>query len=83
MTPADYAKANCRGVNASLMFPDRGEDIDDAKAVCQGCAIRDACLEEALAHNEQWGVWGGASVNERKAIRKARRAFRRGGRGAA
>ncbi len=74
MTPADYAKANCRGVAASLMFPDRGEDIDDAKAVCQGCAIRDACLEEALAHNEQWGLWGGKSVNERKAIRKARRA---------
>ncbi len=74
MTPADYAQANCRGVNASLFFPERGEDIDDAKAVCQGCAIRAACLEEALARNEQWGVWGGKSVNERRAIRKARRA---------
>lgn len=73
MTPADYAKANCRGVAASLMFPDRGEDVEPAKTVCRGCTVKAACLEWALDNHEHWGVWGETSGNERKAIRKARR----------
>lgn len=79
MTPADYANANCRGVDPALMYPDRGEDVEPAKAVCRGCAVAGPCLEQALANNERWGVWAGTSGIERRAIRKARRAAQAAG----
>ena len=33
--------------------------MEAAKALCQDCRIRAACLEGALERREPWGVWGG------------------------
>jgi WhiB family redox-sensing transcriptional regulator len=33
--------------------------------------VRAKCLEYALDNNEQYGVWGGKSEVERRAMRKA------------
>lgn len=37
-----------------------------AKAICSGCAVRQECLDHALAVNERYGIWGGMTENERK-----------------
>jgi WhiB family redox-sensing transcriptional regulator len=64
--------ANCADTDPDLFFPARGDSVDDAKAVCQGCAVRAECLEYALANSEKYGVWGGMSERERRRVRRAR-----------
>lgn len=69
--------ANCAGVDPDLFFPDRGASTREAKEVCQGCVVRDACLEYALAAGEKWGIWGGTSERERRHLRRQRAHARR------
>ena len=70
-------RANCAGVDADLFHPGRGESTAEAKAVCAACSVRDACLDYALAAGEKFGIWGGKSERERRAIRRQRNAARR------
>jgi WhiB family transcriptional regulator, redox-sensing transcriptional regulator len=42
-----------------LFFAEAPGDVEQAKALCQGCRVRIACLEGALDRREPWGVWGG------------------------
>jgi len=42
-----------------LFFAEAPADVEAAKALCQGCQIRVACLEGALDRREPCGVWGG------------------------
>lgn len=42
----------------------------EAKAVCVTCPVREQCLEFALATEEQFGVWGGMTEDERAALLK-------------
>jgi len=42
-----------------LFFAEAPADVEAAKALCQGCRARVACLEGALERREPWGVWGG------------------------
>lgn len=49
-------------------------DIEPAKAICRGCQVRVACLEWAILVNEQDGIWGGMTTEERRMeIRRRRR----------
>ena len=48
----------CTG-DPELFFAEAPADVEAAKALCQGCKIRAACLEGALERREPWGVWGG------------------------
>ena len=75
-------RAACRDTDPDLFFPvgTTGlalDQIDAAKIVCQACEVRVACLEFALATNQEAGVWGGTSVEERRKLRKAWLARRR------
>ena len=45
----------------------------DTFLVCTTCEVRVECLEYALEHRIDHGVWGGASERERRRIMKARR----------
>jgi len=46
-----------------------------ARAVCNRCPVRVACLEFALDATPQVeGVWAGTTVPERRALRRARKA---------
>lgn len=40
-------------------------DIVHAKQVCRGCPIQAECLEHSVRNNEQFGVWGGFTHEER------------------
>ena len=58
----------CAETDPEAFFPDRGEPTRAAKRVCRTCDVWAECLEYALAHNEQFGVWGGYSAQERRRI---------------
>lgn len=47
--------------NAPMSRP----EIDRAKTMCASCPVRAVCLEEALANDEDWGIWGGYTRPER------------------
>lgn len=62
----------CTNVPSEWFFPGRGEDTARAKAVCADCPVRIECLEYAVRNGEKYGIWGGTSERERRAIRKQR-----------
>jgi len=69
-------RASCRDTDPDLFFPigTTGaaiEQIESAKAVCRACEVQSACLEFALATNQEAGVWGGTSEEERRKLRKS------------
>jgi WhiB family redox-sensing transcriptional regulator len=45
--------------DTDLFFAESPQDVETAKAMCHGCAVRIACLAGALERQEPWGVWGG------------------------
>jgi WhiB family redox-sensing transcriptional regulator len=50
--------------------------LAEAKRVCGGCPVREACRGYALENEEEYGVWGGLSEAERKRLIDARRRAR-------
>ena len=42
-------------------FSEKRGPIEQAKAVCERCTVRDACLAYAKAEHIAFGVWGGTS----------------------
>lgn len=63
-------RAACRGLDANLFHPERGENTAHAKKVCAACPVRDECLAYALTHYEKHGIWGGLSERERQPLRR-------------
>lgn len=73
-------RARCRGADPSEFFPSDGVGVEQAQRVCVDCPVRLECLEYALRHRIDHGVWGGCSERERRRILKRRRdAARPGG----
>lgn len=66
-------RAACRGGDPDIFFPVSDEEAEEAKAICTGCSVREACLEYALANREHDGVWGGATERERRRLIRQRR----------
>ena len=69
--------ASCRGTDPNLFYPiGRGrhadQQIEEAKAVCQGCPSLDACLAFAMSTRQHRGVWGATSPEERRRMARAR-----------
>ena len=65
----------CRDTDPDLFFPvgttgPAIEQIENAKAVCRQCDAQRDCLEFALATNQDSGIWGGTSEEERRKLRK-------------
>lgn len=69
--------ALCAQVDPDLFYPEKGESALAAKSLCARCDVRAACLGEALARREAWGVWGGLSARERAELLAAREALER------
>ena len=53
------------------------EQIEAAKSICRVCQVREGCLEYALSTNQEAGIWGGTSEEERRKLRKRWLARRR------
>lgn len=48
-----------------------------AKQMCNECPIRQQCLEYALVANEEHGIWGGLTRQERTALKRNHLTLRR------
>ena len=73
LTPDDelwQEKALCAQTDPEAFFPEKGGSTREAKRICQGCEVRDACLDYALAHDERFGIWGGLSERERRRLKR-------------
>jgi WhiB family transcriptional regulator, redox-sensing transcriptional regulator len=82
---ADYSwrdRALCRDTDPELFFPvgttgTALTQIDRARQVCGECEVRSECLDFALETNQDSGIWGGLSEEERRVIRRQRALRRR------
>lgn len=68
-------EASCRDTSPELFFPigTTGlaiDQIEAARLVCMGCPARVQCLEFALSTNQDSGVWGATSEEERRHLRR-------------
>lgn len=78
------SKAACLTVDPELFFPigNTGPaiaQVAEAKTVCRECEVAGICLQWAIDNNQDAGVWGGMSEEERRALkRRAARARRAG-----
>lgn len=65
-------RALCAEVDPELFYPDASVTARHAKRVCMACEVRVACLDYALRTGQRWGVWGGLSERQRRAILRQR-----------
>lgn len=63
--------AACRGGDPDALFV-QGAAQNRAKLVCMGCPVRTECLADALDHRVEFGVWGGMTERERRALLRRR-----------
>jgi WhiB family redox-sensing transcriptional regulator len=68
----DWAsQAQCKETRPDELFV-RGAAQNRAKQMCAGCPVKTECLAEALDNQMEWGVWGGMTERERRAILRKR-----------
>ena len=72
------SKAACLTVDPELFFPigNTGPaiaQVAEAKAVCRECEVAGICLQWAIDNNQDAGVWGGMSEEERRALKRRTR----------
>lgn len=65
------ARAACRGAAPEDLFV-QGAAQHRAKLICRGCPVRAECLAEALDSRIQFGVWGGMTERDRRALLRRR-----------
>jgi WhiB family redox-sensing transcriptional regulator len=73
-------KSACKGMDPTIFFgPEHAESVkekkdreDAAKEVCVTCPVSKDCLEYALEAREAYGIWGGLTELERKALLRRR-----------
>lgn len=63
--------ALCRTTDAEGLFV-TGAAQREARQFCRTCPVRTECLAHALDHQIEFGVWGGMTERERRALLKAR-----------
>lgn len=63
----------CRYVDPELFFPD-GTPDPRAIAICDGCPVKQTCLDDALPDPQRIGIWGGTTSSERDRLRGTGRA---------
>ncbi len=63
--------ARCRGSDPDALFV-QGAQQHEAKRLCRACPVRTECLAEALDERIEFGVWGGMTERERRALLRRR-----------
>lgn len=65
------AHAACRSLDPDALFV-QGAAQKRAKAICFRCPVRAECLADALDNRVEFGVWGGMTERERRALLRRR-----------
>ena len=63
--------AACRTSDPDALFV-QGAAQNQAKVICRSCPVRIACLADALDNKVEFGVWGGMTERERRALLRRR-----------
>ena len=76
-------RAACLDEDPELFFPigNTGPallQIEEAKAVCRRCEVVETCLKWPIESGQDFGVWGGLSEDERRALKRRHARARRG-----
>ena len=74
-SPASYELPLCAQTDQSFFFPDKSDNSDAAiaRSICALCMHKQECLDWAIATNEEFGIWGGASPRQRRRIKEKRK----------
>lgn len=64
-------RARCRSEDPDTLFV-QGAQQRDVREVCKACPVRTECLAHALDNRIRFGVWGGMTERERRALLKRR-----------
>jgi WhiB family transcriptional regulator, redox-sensing transcriptional regulator len=65
------SRAACTKQKPDELFV-QGAAQNRAKTVCGGCPVRTECLADALDNRVEFGVWGGLTERERRALLRRR-----------
>ena len=65
------AAARCRTTDAEGLFV-TGARQREAREFCRTCPVRTECLAHALDQRIEFGVWGGTTERERRALLRSR-----------
>jgi WhiB family transcriptional regulator, redox-sensing transcriptional regulator len=63
--------ANCRNGDPERLFV-TGARQREARSICRGCPVLTQCLAHALDERIEFGVWGGMTERERRAMLRHR-----------
>ena len=63
------SKALCRGTDPDALFV-RGARQREAAVICRRCPVMTECGAEALNNKVEFGVWGGMTERQRRALLK-------------
>jgi len=67
--PEFLEKAARKGRPKDLFYPNRGDGRPmEALAICSLCVVKSDCLEYAIEHKELYGIWGGKTERQRRAM---------------
>ena len=81
--PTDWRAASaCLNTDPDVFFPiEVGsaaiKKVSRALRICQGCAVRQECLDFAMRSGEKDGIWGGTTPEQRIRSRRRVRDHRR------
>lgn len=64
-------RAACKTINPDELFV-QGAAQSHAKCICRGCSVKTECLADALDNRIEFGVWGGMTERERRALLRRR-----------
>ncbi len=69
-------RARCRDQDPEAFFV-RGAALSrKAVRICQRCVVRDLCLDYAMEHEIDLGIWGGLTERQRRRLLRTQAAER-------
>lgn len=64
------SRASCRSADPEDLFVRGAAQKKVAAAICRHCPVAAECLAEALDNHMEFGVWGGMTERQRRALHK-------------
>ncbi len=65
----------CRYTDPEVFYPVKGQPSSSPRRICASCPVQQRCLQWALTLGDDYGIWGGRTARERKALARAIRSW--------
>ena len=69
--PEWHQWAACRGMGHGAFIRGEKADYGPTRELCDGCPVRQECLDAALDDSDLCGMWGGMTERERWEMRRS------------